>query len=143
MKKDKGKKEIKVEEISFDIEEIRRETFQSNGGIDFNDPVIQENMTSITIKLTEKVKHIEKHTRQESATMNNILISSVRIVMKESMEKAKVHKQQVKKIKNTLRQIETRGARRHKIHGILTTMVTLEKVTKTWSEAEFITKMTS
>jgi hypothetical protein len=92
MKKDKGKKAVEVEEISYDTEEIWWETFQSTGGMNFNDPIIQEKMTSITRKIPEKIKQTERQTRQETATMKNILSSSVRPGMKEAMEKDKVQK---------------------------------------------------
>jgi hypothetical protein len=55
-RKDKGKKVVGVEELDIDTEEIWRENFQSNEGIDFNDPIIQEKMTNITSKITEKIK---------------------------------------------------------------------------------------
>jgi hypothetical protein len=42
--------------------------------------------------------------------MKKILSLSVRCGMKEAVEKDKVQKQQVKQIKNTLREIETREA---------------------------------
>jgi len=39
-KKNQGKKVVEEEEIKIDIEEIWRETFESNEGIEFNDPII-------------------------------------------------------------------------------------------------------
>jgi hypothetical protein len=50
-------------------------------------------MTSITSEIFEKIKQIEKQTRQETATMKKILSLSVRPRMKEAMEKDKVQKQ--------------------------------------------------
>jgi hypothetical protein len=53
-KRDKGKKAIEVEELSFDTEQIWRETFQSEEGIDFDDPIIQGKLVSITSKIVKK-----------------------------------------------------------------------------------------
>jgi hypothetical protein len=44
--------------------------------------------------------------------------------MKEAMEKDKVQKKQVKKIKSTIQQIETRGANKKKTLEATTTIVT-------------------
>jgi predicted component of viral defense system (DUF524 family) len=85
-KKDKGKMVVKVQEITFDTENIWRKTFQSSKGIDFDDLIIQEKLANITSKIAKKIKQSEKKTRKEMAIMKKILSSSVGPVMKEAME---------------------------------------------------------
>jgi hypothetical protein len=130
-KKNKGKKVVEEEALEIDTEEIWRETFQSNEGIDFNDPIIQEKMTSITTKI-EKIKQ----TRQDTVVMKKIYSSSVGPGMKEAFQKAKEQKKQVKNIKSTLRQIETRGEKRQKNLERKTTYVSPTKVTTNTTEWE-------
>jgi hypothetical protein len=117
-KKNKGKKVVEEEALEIDTEEIWRETFQSNEGIDFNDPIIKEKMTSITSKIIVKLKK----TRQEMDTMKKIYSSSIETQMKEAFQKEK-------NIKSSLRQIETRGEKRQKNLESTTTFVSPTKVT--------------
>jgi hypothetical protein len=80
-KNNKGKKVVEEQELEIDIDEIWKETFQSNEGIDFNDPIIQEKFSSITTKIVEKIKK----TRQDTTIMKQIYSSSVGQGMKEAM----------------------------------------------------------
>jgi hypothetical protein len=130
-KKNKGKKVVEEEALEIDTEEIWRETFQSNEGIDFNDPIIKEKMTSITSKIIVKLQQ----TRQETATMKKIYSSSVRPQMKEAFQK-------VKNIKSTLRKIETRGEKRQNNLERTTTFVSPTKVTVNMTEWELRPKVT-
>jgi hypothetical protein len=131
-KKNKGKKVVEEEELEIDTEEIWRETFQSNEGINFNDPIIQDKLSSITTKIVEKIKQ----TRQDTIVMKKIYSSSVGPGMKEAMQKSKEQKQQVKHIKRTIRKIETRGEKRQKNLERKTTFVSPTKVTTTTTEWE-------
>jgi hypothetical protein len=107
-------------------------------GIDFNDPIIQEKMTSITTKIIEKLKQ----TRQDIVVMKKIYSSSVGPEMKEAFQKAKEQKQQVKNIKSTLRKIETRGEKRKKNLESTTTYVIPTKVTVNTTEWEIRPRVT-
>jgi hypothetical protein len=100
-KKNKEKKVVEEEEIEINTDKIWRETFESNLGIDFNDPIIQENFSSIATNISEKIKQ----TRQDNAIMKKIYSSSVGRGMKEAMKKYKEQKHQVKHIKRTIRKI--------------------------------------
>jgi hypothetical protein len=117
-KNNKEKKYVEEEALEIDTEEIWREKFQSNEGINFNDPIIKEKMTSITSKITMKLQQ----TRKKIAIMKKIYSSLVGPQMKEAFQKST-------NIKITLRKIETRGAKRQKKLEITTTYVNLKKVT--------------
>lgn len=87
-KKNKGKKVVKIEALEIDTEDIWIETFLSEVGIDFNDPIIQEKITSITTTIVEKLKQ----TRKDTVVMKKIYNSSIKPEMKDAFQKSKEQK---------------------------------------------------
>jgi hypothetical protein len=102
-----------------------------NKGIDFNDPIIKEKMTSITSKIVVKLKQ----TQQETTTMKKIYRSFLGPQMKEAFQK-------VKNINNTLRKIETRGEKRQNNLERTTTFSSPTKVRVNMTEWELRPKVT-